>query len=171
MRTTNNGRSEQESYKRILVCYNDQQDMGRSRGGLTSKFHAVVDTNGLPVHLALTPGEAHDNRLCSILLSALLPKMMLLADRGYHANWIRELARQRTMSALIPTATTICKVVEAARREATSLTSTVIPIPSKVPKMRPSREDRVSCKSSSETITADIASQSASCNPSADGSS
>ena len=38
--------------------------MGRSRGGLTSKIHAVVDTNGLPVHLALTPGEAHDNRLC-----------------------------------------------------------------------------------------------------------
>ena len=25
-----------------------------------------------PVRLALTPGEAHDNRLCSVLLSALL---------------------------------------------------------------------------------------------------
>jgi len=44
--------------------------MGRSRGGLTSKIHAVVDTNGLPVHLALTPGEAHDNRLCSVHLKA-----------------------------------------------------------------------------------------------------
>jgi len=42
------------------IADNDQQDMGRSRGGLTSKIHAVVDTNGLPVHLALTPGEAHD---------------------------------------------------------------------------------------------------------------
>jgi hypothetical protein len=40
-------------------------NMGRSRGGLTSKLHAVVDAHGLPVHLALTPGEAHDNRLCS----------------------------------------------------------------------------------------------------------
>jgi Transposase DDE domain len=65
--------------------------MGRSRGGLTSKIHAVVDTNGLPVHLALTPGEAHDNRLCLVLLSALLPQTMLLADRGYDADWIREL--------------------------------------------------------------------------------
>jgi hypothetical protein len=27
--------------------------------------------------------EAHDNRLCSVLLSALLPQTMLLADRGY----------------------------------------------------------------------------------------
>jgi hypothetical protein len=39
-----------------------------------------------PVHLALTPGEAHDNRLCSVLLSALLPQTMLLADRGYDAD-------------------------------------------------------------------------------------
>src|SRR4051812_46318382 len=46
------------------IADNNHQDMARSRGGLTSKIHAVVDTNGLPVHLALTPGEAHDNRLC-----------------------------------------------------------------------------------------------------------
>jgi transposase len=68
---------------------------GPLASGLTSKIHAVVDTHGLPVHLALTPGEAHDNRLCSALLSALLPQTMLLADRGYDADWIRELARQQ----------------------------------------------------------------------------
>ena len=66
------------------------------------EIHAVVDTNGLPVHLALTPGEAHDNRLCSVLLSALLPQTMLLADRGYDADWIRELARQQGAWANIP---------------------------------------------------------------------
>jgi transposase len=43
--------------------------MGRSRGGLTSKIHAVVDTKGLPVRIALTTGEAHDNRLVVTLLS------------------------------------------------------------------------------------------------------
>jgi transposase len=75
------------------IADSNQQDVGRSRGGLTSKIHAVVDTNGLPIHLALTPGEAHDNRLCSVLLSAMLPQTMLLADRGYDADWIRELAR------------------------------------------------------------------------------
>jgi hypothetical protein len=64
------------------VADNNHQDMGCSRGGLTSKIHAVVDAHGLPVHLALTPGEAHDNRLCSALLSALLPHTMVLADRG-----------------------------------------------------------------------------------------
>jgi transposase len=34
--------------------WRDQQDMGRSRGGLTSKIHVVVDGNGLPVHLAIS---------------------------------------------------------------------------------------------------------------------
>jgi transposase len=71
------------------IADNNQKDMGRSRGGL-------------PVYLALTPGEAHDNRLCSVLLSALLPQTMLLADRGYDADWIRELARQQGAWANIP---------------------------------------------------------------------
>ena len=84
------------------IADNNHQDMGRSRGGLTSKIHAVVDTNGLPVHLALTPGEAHDNRLCSVLLGALLPQTMLLADRGYDADWIRALASQQGAWANIP---------------------------------------------------------------------
>ena len=57
------------------ACISDNNHQAISRGGLSSKIHAVVDTNGLPVHLALTPGEAHDNRLCSVLLSALLPRL------------------------------------------------------------------------------------------------
>ena len=46
--------------------------------------------------------EVHDNRLCSVLLSALLPKTMLLAGRGYDAGWIRELARQQAAWANVP---------------------------------------------------------------------
>jgi hypothetical protein len=51
------------------VAGNREQHMDRSRGGLTSEVHAVVDTNGLPVRLGLTTGEAHDNRLCPVLLA------------------------------------------------------------------------------------------------------
>jgi transposase len=69
--------------------------MGRSRGGLASKIHAVVDINGLPVRLAVTAGEAHDNRLAGKLLSRLKPGTMLLADRGYDADWIKVLAAER----------------------------------------------------------------------------
>ena len=45
------------------IARNRSQSMGRSRGGLTSKIHAVVDANGLPVRLGPTADEAHDNRL------------------------------------------------------------------------------------------------------------
>ena len=84
------------------ITRNQRQSMGRSRGGLTSKIHAVVDTNGLPVRLALTPGEAHDIRLAGKLLSRLKSGSMLLADRGYDADWIRELAMKKGAWANIP---------------------------------------------------------------------
>jgi transposase len=86
------------------ITRNRQQSMGRSRGGLTSKIHALVDTNGLPVRLALTAGEAHDNRLAGKLLSRLKSGAMLLADRGYDADWIRTLATEKGAWANISTA-------------------------------------------------------------------
>jgi transposase len=84
------------------ITRNLRQSMGRSRGGLTSKIHALVDSNGLPVRLALTPGEAHDNRLAGKLLSRIKFGSMLLADRGYDADWIRDLALKRGAWANIP---------------------------------------------------------------------
>jgi transposase len=86
------------------ACFarNISQSMDRSRGGLTSKVHAVVDTNGLPVRLAITAGEAHDNRLALSLLSRLTSGSMLLADRGYDSDWIRAFATERGAWANIP---------------------------------------------------------------------
>jgi len=84
------------------VAGTGEQHMGRSRGGLTSKVHAVVDANGPPVRLALTPGEAHDNRLCPVLLAGLRPRTMLLADHGYDADWIGALVNQQGARANIP---------------------------------------------------------------------
>jgi transposase len=61
-----------------------------------------VDGNGLPVQIGLTAGEAHDNRLCTGLLSGLRHQALLLADRGYDADWIRPLVAQRVARANIP---------------------------------------------------------------------
>ena len=61
-----------------------------------------MDANGLPVQLGLTPGEAHDNRLCPELLAGLQPRSMLLADRGYDADWIRALVNQQRSWVNIP---------------------------------------------------------------------
>jgi transposase len=56
----------------------------------------------MPVRLELTTGEAHDNRLVIELLSDLQSGAMLLADRGYDADWIRAFASDRRAWANIP---------------------------------------------------------------------
>ena len=76
------------------------QSVGRSRDGLTRKLHVVIDANGLPVRLGITPGEAYDNRLCSALLTGLKSRTMVLADRGY--DWIRALVNEPGAWANIP---------------------------------------------------------------------
>ena len=58
--------------------------------------------NLLRVRLGLTPGEAHDKRLCPALLTGLHPKAMQLADRGYDADWIRTFVNQQGAWANIP---------------------------------------------------------------------
>ena len=63
--------------------------MGRSRGGLTTKIHALVDANGLPITLKLTAGQAHDGRSASDMLDTLRHGDILLADRAYDSDALR----------------------------------------------------------------------------------
>jgi transposase len=63
----------------------EDQAIGRSRGGLSTKIHTLVDALGYPIAFHLTGGEAHD------LVGAdhLLPDMeadALIADKAFDAN-------------------------------------------------------------------------------------
>jgi transposase len=69
--------------------------MGRSRGGLTTKIHALVDANGLPLVLKLTPGQAHDGRSASDMLDTIGPGQILLADRAYDSDGLRQALAER----------------------------------------------------------------------------
>ena len=69
--------------------------MGRSRGGLTTKIHALVDANGNPIALKLTEGQAHDGKSASDLLKRLGAGQTLLADRAYDSDALRESLAQR----------------------------------------------------------------------------
>jgi len=63
--------------------------MGRSRGGLTTKIHALVDANGLPVALKLSEGQAHDGRSARDMLVRIGRGQILLADRAYDSDALR----------------------------------------------------------------------------------
>ena len=69
--------------------------MGRSRGGLTTKIHALVDAMGLPVVLKLTEGQAHDGRSAVDMFNGLEAGNILLADRAYDSNALREWLAER----------------------------------------------------------------------------
>jgi transposase len=76
--------------------------MGRSRGGLTTKIHAVVDALGLPIKLTLSEGQAYDGHQAKALLGDLPPRAMVLADRAYDADAIRRLVADQDAWANIP---------------------------------------------------------------------
>ena len=63
--------------------------MGRSRGGLTTKIHALVDANGLPVVLKLTEGQAHDGKSAQDMMGHLGKGQILMADRAYDSDALR----------------------------------------------------------------------------------
>ncbi len=60
--------------------------MGRSRGGLTTKIHALTDAQGLPLKLVLTPGQAADCPIAAKLLGRLRerrPRLKALVITGH----------------------------------------------------------------------------------------
>jgi transposase len=69
--------------------------MGRSRGGLTTKIHALVDAEGLPIALKLTEGQAHDGRSADDMLRSLEAGQILLADCAYDSNALRQTLAER----------------------------------------------------------------------------
>ena len=76
--------------------------LGRSRGGLTTKIHVVVDAQGLPIRLGLTAGQRHDGQVVDTLLDHLSPRTIVLADKAYDADRIRELIQDRGATPNIP---------------------------------------------------------------------
>lgn len=76
--------------------------MGRSRGGLTTKIHVLVNEVGLPLKIHLTLGQAHGGPAADVLLRGLQPGQAVLADKAYDANWIRALIWEQGAEAVIP---------------------------------------------------------------------
>src|SRR5918912_1567165 len=65
--------------RRELKKSHPDRCMGRSRGGLTTKIHALTDARGLPLKLVLTPGQAGDCPVAEQLLGWLQPDTIVLA--------------------------------------------------------------------------------------------
>ena len=76
--------------------------VGLSRGGLTTKVHALIDAKDRPLRLLITPGQAHNAQGAAILLNDLKLKSVVIADKGYDAEWIRAHIRKQGAIPNIP---------------------------------------------------------------------
>lgn len=77
------------------------QGIGRSRGGLSTKVHLVVDALGLPLTFAITEGQRHDIQPAKELV-AKAASVCLLADKAYDSDDLRNALAAHGCSAVIP---------------------------------------------------------------------
>jgi transposase len=72
--------------------YGDQEEqaLGRSKGGFTSKIHAKVDALGNLLQISLTPGNRNDITQAPLLLNN-IANSHILGDKGYSSYDIRDL--------------------------------------------------------------------------------
>ena len=81
--------------------------LGRSRGGLSTKVHALSDLTCTPVIALLTAGQAGDNPMLATLVAALADSgheqdFRLLADKAYSHPSTRTFLRGRKIKHTIP---------------------------------------------------------------------
>ena len=77
------------------------EEIGRSRGGLSSKIHCVVDGLGNPVDFILTGGEVHDNVCAEALLQGKKADYVI-ADKAYDSNKTLDKIERMEAIAVIP---------------------------------------------------------------------
>ncbi len=66
-----------------------RQAIGRSRGGRTTKIHALTDTACRPVAFLLTGGHVADCTAADRLLDQLTAADLVHGDKGYDTNAVR----------------------------------------------------------------------------------
>ena len=69
---------------------------------MSTKLHAICDSQGRPLELLITAGQVSDYIGARALLSSLPKVKWLLGDRGYDADWLREALQDKGISACIP---------------------------------------------------------------------
>ena len=77
------------------------EGLGRSKGGFTTKIHALVDALGNPLKFLVTPGQDSDFAWAAKLIGA-ARGYYAIGDRGYDSDDLRMSLRQQNFIPVIP---------------------------------------------------------------------
>ena len=79
----------------------EDQDLGRSVGGFSTKLHMAVDSLGNPVAMVLSPGQDHDSKHALEVLGELQPEVAAM-DKAYDSEPLMNELRSRGIEPCIP---------------------------------------------------------------------
>ena len=79
-----------------------KQAVGISRGGRTSKIHALCDARGRPLRIIVTGGQVHDSRVAGDLIDLSHSPLAVVGDRAYDSRAIRQSIRDEAAVPVIP---------------------------------------------------------------------
>lgn len=79
----------------------EDEGLGRSSGGLSSKIHCLADGLGNPIDFMLTGGEVHDSQCADALLEGKKADF-IVADKAYDNNAVLQKVAQMEAIAVIP---------------------------------------------------------------------
>jgi transposase len=80
----------------------DDQAIGKSVAGNTTKIHMAADAHGLPIDFILTGGEVHDCKVASELMAQLPSADYTIADKGYDSEALRQSICEKSSIPVIP---------------------------------------------------------------------
>jgi transposase len=78
------------------------EGIGKSRAGNTSKIHLAVDACGLPIAFDITGGQINDCTQAPRLIAQVRTAQIIVADKGYDSESIREQIEQQGAKVVIP---------------------------------------------------------------------
>ena len=80
----------------------NDEAIGKSRAGNTSKIHLAVDAHGLPIEFEITGGQINDCTQAPALIAKLPEAETIVADKGYDSERVRQQVEQQGAKAVIP---------------------------------------------------------------------
>ncbi len=76
--------------------------IGRTKGGLNSKLHALCDGIGRPLVLCLSEGQLSDHIGAKLIYPVMPNAKVLIGDKGYDSDEFRDALNARKINACIP---------------------------------------------------------------------
>ncbi len=80
----------------------EDQAIGKSVAGNTTKIHMAAEAHGLPIDFIITGGEVHDCKVAPEFIAQLPDADYTITDKGYDKEELRQMIRAKNSIPVIP---------------------------------------------------------------------